>query len=223
MNKKHKLAIALCLLLLLVFIYYQMQPKPSPKTPELAAVAQTDRVSASSPAPAKSALKTQASVKANLKPWTKAAPQAAVEESPPPVLDNANYFLGSWCNKEAWKDKGEFFSLLILLSEEGETSAIFSNGGPFSETLQMNISGIEAEFYFDSLGGSIAFNDIANQSEAKDCSEKVASGKLIDENSLEIAHINDVCGHMSAPTESLVLTRLNEGETCLAEDSIEPE
>lgn len=211
MNKKHGLAIAGLIVIAIVAIGYWLriaQPtiRPQPVVAAKTDVATIRRAEANTPA----AL--QAGPNADVS--TEIGDEAAIEEELDTEAEHQNYFLGRWCNNNLGKDSGEFFSLEFLVADDGETKAVFHNGGPFSENLNADLSEAGAELYFESVDGSMSLNEMAGNKDTAECMRKIASGKIIDKNNLEVESIHDVCGYMSAPANALILTRLNDGETC---------
>lgn len=214
--KKNTLAICLLLLTAILIIgYLMLLTLMANKTSESVAPVKTEIMSSSPKSEVPAPVIKKAEAQARTQPKVNLPKKIVAEEgSLVAQVESENYFLGRWCNNNTREDRNEFFLLEFLLSADGETKALFTNGGPFSETLNANVLGAEADLYFESIEGSMSFNEAAINYDAKDCTERVASAKIIDQNTLEIANFNDVCGHISASAETLLLTRLNDGEAC---------
>lgn len=217
MNRKQQIIFSVLLLTAIVLTLYLAKPRTAKSIPESVATPAAPAAGASRSAEVPSLAKPQLATRPGVQPKINQQQKALAEDdliSPP---EDQNYFLGRWCNNELWKENNEYFALEFLLSENGEVKAVFHNNGPFSQTLRADVAGRVADLYFESVEGSMSFNEAAIKYDAKDCTERVASATILDENSLQISNFNDVCGYMSAATDTLSLTKLQDGETCIPE------
>lgn len=215
MNRKQRLIIAGLVLIAIVSALYLAISRTAKPISEPVAVVTAPAVDSSRSAEVQIPTKSQTATRAGASSKINQPQKPVAEDDLVVVAEDQNYFLGRWCNNDLWKENNEYFLLEFSVFDNGEIKAVFHNNGPFSETLRANVSGREADLYFESVEGSMSFNEVAIKYDAKDCTERVVSANILDENSLQISNFNDVCGYLSAPTETLELTRLQDGETCI--------
>jgi hypothetical protein len=127
---------------------------------------------------------------------------------------NPILFNGRWCNNESLIETGEVFQLEISTDSNGVITATYYSGGPFEEnyTGELSIEG-NLNLYFNSVGGSISFNNLNNSGE-KNCQNiKFATCKLILQDKIEVITYENDCSYMPA-NSVIILKRLAEDESC---------
>lgn len=215
MNRTQRVIIGGLLLMAIVLALYMAKSRTAKNIPPPVAAVTAPVVDSPLGAEVKPATKPQAAARPGIQSKINQQQKAMMEDDLVAAAEDQNYFLGRWCNNDLWSENSEYFLLEFSLSDDGGINAVFHNNGPFSETLRADIAGRAADLYFESVEGSMSFNEGAIKYDAKDCTERVASATILDENSLQISNFNDVCGYMSAPTDIVALTRLQDGQTCI--------
>lgn len=123
-------------------------------------------------------------------------------------------FEGHWCNDEQAEETGEYLSLSIFRDESGKHGSSFSSGGPFEETHTVKlISENKIELYFESVGGSIAFNELQHDSGAKCKKSRLAELEFLDENHIKISIFPNECSYLPNG-QAIILTKLKEDQFC---------
>jgi hypothetical protein len=112
------------------------------------------------------------------------------------------------------EETGEYLSLSISPGEKGEFTSSFSNGGPFEETHTIKpLTEKKIWLYFESVGGSISFNELQDDVSAKCKLKQLAECELLNDYNVKITIYPNDCTYLPSG-KSFILRKLSEGETC---------
>jgi hypothetical protein len=127
---------------------------------------------------------------------------------------NQILFNGRWCNNDSLNETGEVFQLEISTDSNGLITALYYSGGPFEENYigELSTEG-NLNLYFNSVGGSISFNN-SNNSGEKNCQKiKFATCKLILQDRIEVKTYENDCSLMPA-NSVIIIKRLEDDDSC---------
>jgi hypothetical protein len=127
---------------------------------------------------------------------------------------NMSAFIGSWCNHDKTEESGEYIYLSFAFNDQRILESSFSNGGPFEEVYLVKPNNEKkSQLFFNSIGGSIAFNNLQNNESDLCKKSALAVCEILDSTHMSLTtYIND-CSYLPESI-TVILHKLEDGDFC---------